>query len=146
MFFPRHMKWVFEQLGTREVPGKKNNPKIIRWGKNIIAWYRRDEIPWCAILVGNALLAADHEPKHSARAKSYLDWGVGVSRADLQFGDVVILHRGSNPKKGHVAFFVARKGDQLYLAGGNQSNEVNISLYPAKRFAAARRPKEGWNA
>ena len=61
--------------------------------------------------------------------------------------DVVIFKRGPNPQPGpevvnapgHVGFFAALEGETVWVLGGNQSDTVKISGYPANDVLGVRR-------
>ena len=103
---------------------------------------------WCAAFVNSVLAAAgipgsDSVHRYPLLAKSFLKWGEGVDRADIQIGDVVVFPRGSAGWQGHVGFYVETvwEADVEYWAilGGNQQNSVGIDLYPADRAIGIRR-------
>ena len=76
-------------------------------------------------------------------ARSYLKYGDLVLEDELQKGDILIFRRGSEWWQGHVGFYVGTeivRGRKYYrVLGGNQDNEVNISLYPEYRLLGIRR-------
>jgi uncharacterized protein (TIGR02594 family) len=129
-------------LGTREIPGKKDNPIIIRWLRSFAAWVTSEETPWCSAFANAMAKETGYERTGKLNARSWLDVGLEIKLKDAKRGDVVILTRG-NPKgwEGHVAFldFHDKKTGQLYLLGGNQSNAVNVSTYPVTRLLGIRR-------
>ena len=70
-------------------------------------------------------------------AKSWLD--LGMETNDPQLGDVVIFWReDKKSRKGHVGFFINRIGDEIFVLGGNQDNQVNISSYVASSLLGYR--------
>ena len=46
---PKILVEAYKLIGTKELLGKDNNPKIIAWAKEIglEKTYTADEIPWC---------------------------------------------------------------------------------------------------
>jgi uncharacterized protein (TIGR02594 family) len=101
---------------------------------------------WCAAFA-NAVLAESGIPGSESisdvplMARSFLDWGNAVDTP--QAGDIVVFPRGRAGWKGHVGFYVGSefKEDKEYyrILGGNQSNSVNIELYPAHKALGIRR-------
>ena len=103
---------------------------------------------WCAAFV-NAVLEIDGIPGSESvsdnplMARSFLDWGVEVAKADVKRGDIVVFPRGTQGWQGHVGFYVETRiedGKEWWvILGGNQSNEVRYDLYPANRAIGVRR-------
>lgn len=120
------LEFAREELGTKEVPGKGNNPVIIQYGKTAgIPDYSADSIPWCAVFVGAMLAKADIKNSGSALARSYMNWGRAVERPYP--GCIAVFKRGNSTWQGHVGFFDGyTKDGKIKLLGGNQSNRVSI--------------------
>ena len=130
--------WMIEagrHMGLKEIPGKLHNPTILGWVRKNGGWFTDDETPWCGTFVAHCLRTAGHDiPKHWYRAKAYLDWGVECqpqAEALATFG-----RRGG----GHVGFIVGENDTDLYILGGNQRNEVNISPISKRRLIGCRWP------
>lgn len=102
---------------------------------------------WCAAFV-NSVLEAMNTPslnttghEHPLLARSFLDWGVPIGAADIQYGDIVVFPRGNIAWQGHVGIFVGRyppTGEWIIL-GGNQNNEVNHELFKSSTAIGIRR-------
>lgn len=132
------MAEAFKHLGLREIPGKQNNPTIVRWVKELKGWWNEDETPWCGTFVAHCLQAAGMPtPKDWYRAKSYADYGVSCIKTEAPFGAIGVKSRKGG---GHVFFIVARdiSGNILYGLGGNQSNMVNIVPFHLSEIDAVR--------
>jgi len=131
---------AMEYYKVREVPGKKHNDIISEWTNRILSWAYDDEVPWCSSFMNAMAEDSGLEKTGKANARSWLNAGVEVDNPIIS--DVVIFWR-SSPKswKGHVGIFMGYRYDGKYIAvlGGNQSNEVNISLYPVSRLLGFRR-------
>lgn len=129
-------------IGTREIPGKADNPVIVRWLRAVESWISHDEVPWCSAFVNHCAREARYESTGKLNARSWLDVGMPVALDDARRGDVVVLWRESRSSwKGHVAFldhFQESRG-LLYLLGGNQRDEVNISTYGIAQLLEVRR-------
>jgi len=133
-------KWLEEarkHVGTREIPGEKHEPKILQWWKAIKrSGIKTDEVPWCAAFVGGCLEAVGVVSSRYESAKSYLAWGVPMSKPTL--GCIVVFERQGG---GHVGFVVGEdaKG-RLMVLGGNQGNVVSIAPFDRSRVAGYRWP------
>jgi uncharacterized protein (TIGR02594 family) len=94
---------------------------------------------WCAAFVDAVLGAGGSKGTGNLAAKSYLDWGVSV--AEPQVGDVVVLWRDSPTSgKGHVGFYMGTNADgTIKILGGNQSDKVSTSNYSADKVLGFRR-------
>ena len=130
--------WMNEaarHLGLKEIPGKRHNPTILRWGHQLGAWWNDDETPWCGTFAAHCLRSAGIKvPKYWMRAKAYADWGKEISP---RVGAVAVFGRKGG---GHVGFIVGESASNLYILGGNQRNEVNISPIAKNRLIAVRWP------
>ena len=106
------------------------------------------QIEWCAAFVNSVLQQLDIPGSNSVHrypllARSFLVWGEPVELSQRAPGDVVVFPRGWQGWQGHVGFYVGTEVvngvEYLQILGGNQSNSVNIALYPAQRAIAVRR-------
>lgn len=142
-----HMNLAKSYIGIKEVPGKKDNPKIMEMYRTVgHAWVEHDEVAWCAAFVGAMLERANIPSTRSLAARSYLKWGDPVSVTEAREGDVVVFKRGNSSWQGHVAFFVRQTRTSIYVLGGNQANGVNTKAYSKSRLLGIRRAqKAGWS-
>lgn len=152
---------ALKEYGTNEYSGSVNNKKIINWAKEVADckptsynnwagdWYNRDSIPWCGLFMAVMACRTMGGKPDRAPAKSYLtalawaSWGEPVDRRNINniwCGDVVTFTREGG---GHVAIVigVSTDGKNLICIGGNQSNAVNIKLFPMTRVYNIRRPR-----
>ena len=105
---------------------------------------------WCAAFINKVLEASGQESvdslghKYPLLARSYLSYGEMILEDELIVGDILIFKRGNVSWKGHVGFYIGTeyiRGKKYYrVLGGNQSNEVNISLYSERKLLGIRRP------
>jgi len=139
---PVWMAEAWQQLGKREVAGRRHNHAILDFfrdaGRGDIT---RDEVPWCAAFVGACLERTGSDGTGSLMARSYLNWGEVLAYPRL--GAVVVLKRGTDPHKGHVGFWVGETEDAHLLLGGNQSDAVTVASYSKERLLGFRWPREG---
>lgn len=125
------------EIGTTEVPGPVNNPRIVEYHATTTLKATDDETSWCSSFVNWCVKKAGFKGTNSAAARSWLKWGVVTD--DPKEGDIVIFKRPPSPTSGHVAFFVKKEGDFIYCLGGNQSNQVRISKYKASDLLGYRK-------
>ena len=90
--------------------------------------------PWCAAFANAVLKKSGKKGTGSLTARSFMNWGTKTTSP--RSGDVVIL---KNKHGYHVGFFVGRKGNQVLVIGGNQSNSVKVTAYSARSVVAYRR-------
>lgn len=130
--------WAKGEINTREIKGRKHNPRILWYHSFTDLGAKTDEVAWCS-----SFMCAAHEVNglpstDSALARSWLKYG---EAATGQVGDIVIFKRGKSSWQGHVGF-VARpykKGDRyIYTLGGNQKNMVCIKPYLASKLLGFR--------
>jgi uncharacterized protein (TIGR02594 family) len=130
---------AMKELGTAEIFGDTHNSRIVEYHAATSLRATSDEVPWCASFVNWCLKKATITGTNSARARSFLTWGVAVSLEEAERGDIVVLSRGTNGQFGHVGFFAGQEGKSVLVLGGNQSNKVSLSPYPLHRILSIRR-------
>lgn len=143
---PKWLAYARKQIGIREIPGPKHEPKVLAMWRRIGRWagisVNTDEVPWCGAFVADCLLTgAGVQPVNiSARAKAWAAWGQSVMSAATRppLGTIAVFGRQGG---GHVGFVTAvwPNGD-LDILGGNQGNAVNIRRFPRARLVALRWP------
>lgn len=127
------------ELGVHEITGPQHNQRVVAYFDAIgHPEVKDDETPWCAAFVGACLERAGIPSTKSAWARDYLKWGVGTTSP--RPGTIVVLDRGNG--YGHVGFFVRRDRDHVWLLGGNQSDQVNITSFPISRVLGYRNPHQ----
>lgn len=93
--------------------------------------------PWCAAFANAVLKKSGKKGTGSLAAKSFVSWGKKTHAP--KNGDVVVLKPGS---RYHVGFYMGtvKRNGRTYIAvlGGNQSNQVKVSYYPASKVVAYR--------
>lgn len=119
-----------------------NNPKIIACLAHVGLKSSSDQPPWCAAYASKKLSEAGLESIKSASSQSFRKYGSEVGVVDwarVRKNDIVVLSYGGG--SGHVGFY--RGYDQtrnmILLAGGNQSNTVKLSSFPAGQIASIKR-------
>lgn len=135
---PKILVEAYKLLGTKELLGKDNNPKILDWAeklglKNI---YTADEIPWCGLFMAYVCLMAGKEGvENPLWARNWNKFGTKVDTAML--GDVLVFERGAN--SGHVGIYVGEDKDSYHVLGGNQGDQVSIVRIKKVRCIGIRR-------
>lgn len=136
-----YMQVASALVGTKEVKGAADNPKIMAMYKAVgHDWVEHDEVAWCAAFVGYCLETAGIRSTRALNARSYLNFGTKVELADAKEGDIAVFSRGTSSHQGHVAFFLKATPTQIKVLGGNQSDAVTIANYPKARLLGIRRP------
>lgn len=119
-------------------------------GSKTASKFTKENMAWCAGFVHHILQKAGAEYLNTdsnydrGRAPDYLKLGQEVANLEnAQMGDIVVKAR--RKKNGglqyHVAFFSGYdpETNQVFLLGGNQANEVNITAYPIDQVKGIRR-------
>lgn len=128
------LKIALSQYGVKEITGDKHNQTIIDYAHDVGEdWVNDDETPWCSLFVKWCVWKAGFGILGKANARSWLKEGELTTEPET--GDLVIFKRGSSSWKGHVGFYINYEGKELVrVLGGNQSNEVRISLYNSAKI------------
>lgn len=96
---------------------------------------------WCAAFVNSVLAQAGKPTSGSMESTSFLHWGTAVKTPEQ--GDIVVVKGASRRSPTHVGFYVgsAIVNGRRYvkLLGGNQSNMVRVSMFPAAKIIGIRR-------
>lgn len=133
------------ELGQKEIPGSKHNPRIIEYHAATSGDFTTDEIPWCASFINWLGRMAGMEVTNSALASSWDKYNVGGTDSG-ETGDIVTLRHPSGGR--HVALLNKpyKRGDSTFEAlGGNQNNQVKVSTYNSSEIVSIRKwkPKKG---
>ena len=96
---------------------------------------------WCAAFVNSVLAKAGYGTSGSIESTSFLDYGHKVK--EPAEGDIVVMKGVSRRSPTHVGFYVGSalvNGKTYYrILGGNQSNRVQVSWFPAAKVIGIRR-------
>jgi len=135
----KHVEIAFKEYGVKEIIGKKDNPEILKYFDEIgfNGSKLKDETAWCSAFVNWVLKKSDAPYTGKLNARSWMDIGMETNCPEV--GDIVVFWRGSKRGwKGHVGFFMNAIGDEIFVLGGNQNNQVKISSYPKERLLGYR--------
>lgn len=148
-------------VNQKEIVGEVSNPQILAMLRLDAEWPKDDAVPWCSGFVNYVCWLLRLPRSKSLRARSWLNVGYAVDYEIAEVGfDVVILKRGGGDQPGpevinapgHVGFFGGWdssgvqgfytgefKPSAVKILGGNQSDEVNVTSYNAKRILGIHR-------
>lgn len=123
-------KIALSQYGVKEIAGFLHSAEVLKYSKDIgLKTVKDDETAWCAIFVNWCLWKAGRPHTGSAMARSFLTYGAETTVPEIN--DIVVLWRiAKTSPYGHVGFFVKKDKHDVWILGGNQNNEVNITKYP----------------
>lgn len=130
------MPVALQELGTREVAGPGDAPRIVAYHQATALGARDDEVPWCSSFVAWVMERAGYVTTRSAAARSWQTWGV---ETEPRFGAITVLERGG-PATGHVGFWVDADASRVWLLGGNQGDAVTIAPFARTRVLSCRWP------
>ena len=122
---PKLLVEAYKLIGTKEVLGKDNNPKILAWAKELglEKTYTADEIPWCGLFVAYVChMAGKTVVDNPLWARNWSKFGTKQDVAML--GDILVFERGAN--SGHVGMYVGEDKTAYHVLGGNQGDAVSI--------------------
>lgn len=126
------------EIGIKEVSGSKHNPRILEYHATT-GKFTDDETSWCGSFVEWVVTQAGFKGIGSigAGARNWLKFGVATTSPKK--GDIVVFWRESiSSWKGHVAFYSHETATHVYVLGGNQNNQVNVTAYPKSQVLGYR--------
>lgn len=129
-----------KEVGTKELPGKQDNPRIIEYEKScekLEKLYSDSELSWCSCFVNWCITQAGGIGTNNAMARSWLSWGDKVDKP--QAGDIVVFTRGINSISGHVGFITEVGPVLLTVLSGNSNNQVQYAKFSRLRVLGYRR-------
>lgn len=140
------MAIALEEVGKSEIPGSEHNPRILQYHATTTLKASNDETPWCSAFVNWCLQEAGIKGTGSATASSWYRWGAPSGAFP---GAITIIQNNFAAKTNltasgyHVGFLVQDTRFHHRILGGNQSDQVKITLYPKSswRLIAYRWPK-----
>ncbi len=136
---PKISEIALSQVGIKEIVGKQHNKEVLKYFEEIgFDWIKDDETAWCSAFVNWVCMKAGLDRSKKLNARSWLS--IGKITTKPKQWDIVIFWRGSKTSwKGHVAFFIRKTPNWIYVYGGNQNNKVGIKAYPKSRLLEYRR-------
>jgi uncharacterized protein (TIGR02594 family) len=133
--------WIeagLQLLGTKEVPGKADNPVILQWAKDeggdIAKSYTHDSIPFCALGINHILTKAGLKGTETLWALDFADtkkWP-SIRLPGPAVGAIAAMTRSGG---GHVITVMGRdQHGNIMGLGFNQSDTVSIIPFPLDRL------------
>lgn len=139
-----YMRYATELIGLKEIVGSEHEPRVVEFFAEAgHSWVKDDETAWCMAFVNAMLVRGGWKGTGKLNARSIENWGQKVSLADIRYGDLVAIPRGSSAWQGHVFFFVRWLDDKktkMEGLGGNQSNSVSLAPFKTEDVLYVRRP------
>ena len=132
---PSWLTVLRNEIGVHEISGVPANPRIVEYHRTTTLADRfavSDETAWCSSCINWTMEHAGYIGTDSARARSWLDWGLELSEPML--GTVTVI-QSRTTNRFHVALFIAWiEETHIRLLGGNQSNSVRYTSYALDRW------------
>jgi uncharacterized protein (TIGR02594 family) len=126
--------------GMSEAKGSLSNPQVVAMLRLDDTWPEDDSVPWCSAFVNFIAWLLRLPRSKSLRARSWLEVGIPIPLADAHLGfDVVIFRRDGSEAAGHVGFYAATEGAEVWVLGGNQGDKVSVAPYLAADVLGVRR-------
>jgi len=127
-------------IGTREAPGRADNPRIIQWAimTGLNDTYTADSIPWCGLFV--AFVMDMNGIRHVDKPLWALNWNkFGTKLNEPAIGAIMVFRRNGG---GHVGFYVGEDKYNYHILGGNQADMVSITKVAKDRCVGYRWPTQ----
>jgi len=120
---------ALEDYGLSEISGPGSNARIKKAIALAADWLNPDDskTAWCGCMMGLWFTELGLTPvKDFFRANNWKNVGKKVLLSEAKQGDIVVMDRQGGK---HVALFSKAADGMVYLLGGNQRNQVNISSF-----------------
>lgn len=131
---------ALNEYGIHETPSPNDsNPRVLEYfSASGNSWVKDDtNNAWCSAFACFVAKTAGLPNTGSLLARSWLN--AGQPTANPQMGDYAVFWRDDlGGTHGHVSIFIKEDGDNIWVLGGNQSDQVNISAYPKSRLLGYR--------
>lgn len=129
---------ALKEYGTKEIVGPIHNPEILKYfQKSGQAWVKDDETAWCSAFINYVVGEAGGTTTQRLDTRPWLNIGLPVQTPRL--GNIVVFWRiAPDSIWGHVGIYIAETKDTVFILGGNQNNQVNISEFPKYRILGYR--------
>lgn len=135
---PKWMIWATQELGIHEIAGPKAHPRIVHYHSFSSLGAKSDEVAWCSSFINAALLeGAGIIGTKSAAAASYKAFG--KYSPSEKYG-TILLFRTNTGSLRHVALSAGSWFEWLFVLGGNQSNQVKITMRKKSEVTESRWP------
>jgi uncharacterized protein (TIGR02594 family) len=130
------MKSALAELGQREVTGAKSNSRILDYRRMARLPLEGEDsvVPWCAIFVNAMISCTNFRLSGSAMARSFANSPYFEKLDAPIVGCITVISSSRGPASGHVFFYTGENGLFIQGLGGNQNDEVNISMFQKKKL------------
>lgn len=128
------------ELGVAEVPGEKNNPRVLEYHGTTSLKATADFVPWCSAFVCWVMECSKIDSTRSASARSWAGWGQTLAKPKL--GAIAVLERGNQSWQGHVGFVIDTDATKVYVLGGNQGDRVSVAAFQKSTVISYRWPTD----
>lgn len=130
---------ALSEYGIKEIEGDIHNSRILQYFREIgFQDIQNDETGWGAAFANWVLSQVGQKHSSKLTARSLLT--IGDEATSPLAGDLCVFWRSSPTSwKGNVGFYINEDSESIYVLGGNQNNQVQISAYPRERLLGIRR-------
>lgn len=133
---PLWLEAGMRMLGTKEVPGKGDNPTIMQWAKDeggaIEKAYTHDSIPWCALGANHILTKVGLKGTETLWALDFEGKWPSVRLPDVAVGAFAPMLRDGG---GHIICIVGKDQHGNVMGWGcNQTDQVSIVPFARTRL------------
>lgn len=131
---------ALQDLGTKEIPGPSNNPKIIKFLQSLDASIKEEETSWCSAAANYWANDLGLPRSKSLAARSWLTVGTKTDTPSIESNSIVVLWRVSPQSwQGHVGVYVHHNKESVWILGGNQGDKVSIAEFPISQLLEFRK-------
>jgi uncharacterized protein (TIGR02594 family) len=136
---PAWLEWLLNEVEQREVPGTRDNPRIVYYHSFTNGGPAPDEVAWCSSVQCAAFETQRIRSTRSKAAASWLTWG---TRSPLRIGAVGVFGKSDPDAKGtgHVVQIAGWNALWVLCGGGNQANQVSFARRPRAGLMDVRWP------
>lgn len=136
-FDPPWLMKARSKLGVHETAGPAATADIVEFHATCTLRATSDEIAWCSAFQNWCLEQVGIAGTKSAAALSWLKWGIELPAPIV--GALAVFDWGGG--KGHVGMVAGRApAGALVVLGGNQGDQVKLSVIPTTRLVSLRWP------
>ena len=142
MLNPSWLTWARAEVGTKEIVGDQDNPRIVEYwtlGK-VPLDVNDDETPWCAAFACAALEESGIRSPRTPRARGFLEKEANAKAltmaqiAECRLGAIIVLSSNRGAASGHVGILTGVTKTHVILLGGNQGNRVCEAPFPRNKI------------
>jgi uncharacterized protein (TIGR02594 family) len=127
---------VLREVGVHEIPGPKENKRILEYHAATKLKSKSETVSWCAAFASWVLQEAGLPSLHTAWARDYLKYGNALKAPAP--GCLIVFERNAPGGDSHVTFFHHAYHGLYFCAGGNQHDSVNITGFGTAKVLGIR--------